>query len=555
MLHHCRCCKRREREIAQLRDQRDRDHEEIARLSAERDELRVQLKECAAARREAESARERLTARLQEHLKHRFGRRSERSQRGEADTPAEAEESGGAPPGEVRRRGQQPGRPSPRRRSYEHLPTEVVPHDFNEPPRCPHCGTAYEVFDDGEERYEEIHFEVRICRRVHVRRRYRRGCRCEEATGIVAAPGDPKPIPKGRLSVGFLARLVHYKFGLGLPLARIVALLASEGARFSPGSLIGSLDRLGELLHPLAEAIREHNGADTHLHVDETSWKVFVVVEGKTGYRHWVWVFVGQDSVAFYLKPSRGRDVVIEHLGLVEDETGRLVLPHGQELLLSSDFYTTYQSLGHEVDGIVNLWCWAHMRRYFVKCGEGHKPCRAFADAWVERIRALYRAFHAYVIAPAGSAEEAEALSSCRRVVAEMDEVRKAEAHDRALPDAARKVLATLDHEWVGLTAFLEHREISDIDNNRAERHLRRPVVLRKGCYGSRSLSQAQLAADAWTIIQTYELAGWNPLSVLEAFLAKRGEAARPLTARELRAFLPWAAPAAARKVFTAAPP
>ena len=121
MVRHCRCCKRRDREIAQLRDQRDRDHEEIARLRVERDELRAQLKDCAAARREAESARDRLAARLQENLKHRFGRRSERAERGEADTPAEPDGSGGAHPGEVRRRGQQPGRPSPRRRSYEHL--------------------------------------------------------------------------------------------------------------------------------------------------------------------------------------------------------------------------------------------------------------------------------------------------------------------------------------------------------------------------------------------------------------------------------------------------
>ena len=136
-----------------------------------------------------------------------------------------------------------------------------------------------------------------------------------------------------------------------------------------------------------------------------------------------------------------------------------------------------------------------------------------------------------------------------------MDELTKAEAHDQTLPDAAHKVLSTLDHEWIGLVAFLEHPEISDIDNNRAERHLRRPVVLRKGCYGSRSLSQAQLAADAWSIIQTYELASWNPLSVLEAFLSKRGETARPLTSRELRAFLPWAAPAAAHKNFKAEPP
>jgi transposase len=306
--------------------------------------------------------------------------------------------------------------------------------------RAARCDSAYEAF--GEERCEEIHFEVQIWRRVHVRRSYRRQCRRETAPGIVTAPGGPRAVPKGRLSVGFLARLVYYKFGLGLPLARIVALLASEGARFPPGSLTGSLDRSGEVVHPLAQAIREHNGTDTHLHLDETSWKVFVVVEGKPNHRHWVWVFVGHNSVAFYLKPLRNRDVVI--------------------------------------------------RRYFIRCGDGHTSCRAFADAWVARVKALYLAWHAYVIAPAASAEEAEALDDCRRVVEEMAEARKAEAHDAALPDAAKKVLATLDHEWGGLSAFLERPEISDIDNNRAERHLRRPVVLRKGCYGSRSLSQAQ---------------------------------------------------------------
>ncbi len=552
MVRHCRCCKRREREIAQLRDQRDRDHEEIARLRVERDELRAQLKDCAAARREAESARDRLAARLQENLKHRFGRRSERAERGEADTPAEPDGSGGAHPGEVRRRGQQPGRPSPRRRSYEHLPTDEVPHDFKEAPRCPHCDTAYEDF--GEERCEEIHFEVRILRRIHRRKRYRRGCSCKKAPGIVSAPPPAKPILKGRLSIGFLARLVFYKYGLGLPLARIVALLRAEGAQFSPGSLVGSLDRAGELLAPLANAIRAHNATSSHLHVDETSWKVFVLVPGKKNHRHWIWVFVGVDSVAFYLKPSRGRDVVVAHLGLVEDDSGRLGLPGGGELLLSSDFYTTYQSLGAEVEGLVNLWCWAHARRYVLRCGDAHQSCRAWADAWLEAIRALYRAWHACCAAEPGSPEEVEALHECRRIVEEMDATRHAEATDDTLPEPAKRVLATLDHEWSGLVAFMEHPGV-DLDNNRAERHIRGPVVLRKGCYGSRSLTQAALAADAWSIIQTFELAGWNPLRVLEAYLSAIARAGGPLSEGELKAFLPWAAPEEEASMFRSAPP
>ena len=164
--------------------------------------------------------------------------------------------------------------------------------------------------------YEELHFEVRIVRRIHERARYRRTCRCAEPVGIVTAPSPPKPIRKGRLSIGFLVRLVYYKFGLGLPASRVVALLGAEGAQFSCSSLVGALDQLGGLISALADAVRHHNAAGPHLHADETSWKVFVLLEGKTNRRWWLWVFVGKDSVAFSLTPLRGRDVVISCLGL-----------------------------------------------------------------------------------------------------------------------------------------------------------------------------------------------------------------------------------------------
>ena len=556
MVRGCSGCRRRDREIARHLAQHEADGEQIRLLTVERDDLRARLESCEGARKELERARDDLRARLSQHLRHRFGKRSERS--GTSETSGQGADehstvSGEAPsPEGKRRRGQQPGRPAPRRRRYDHLEIEEVPHDLEELPRCPDCDKLYVPF--GEERCEEIHFEVRILRRIHRRKRYRRGCSCKKAPGIVSAPPPAKPILKGRLSIGFLARLVFYKYGLGLPLARIVALLRAEGAQFSPGSLVGSLDRAGELLAPLANAIRAHNATSSHLHVDETSWKVFVLVPGKKNHRHWIWVFVGVDSVAFYLKPSRGRDVVVAHLGLVEDDSGRLGLPGGGELLLSSDFYTTYQSLGAEVEGLVNLWCWAHARRYVLRCGDAHQSCRAWADAWLEAIRALYRAWHACCAAEPGSPEEVEALHECRRIVEEMDATRHAEATDDTLPEPAKRVLATLDHEWSGLVAFMEHPGV-DLDNNRAERHIRGPVVLRKGCYGSRSLTQAALAADAWSIIQTFELAGWNPLRVLEAYLSAIARAGGPLSEGELKAFLPWAAPEEEASMFRSAPP
>ena len=47
-------------------------------------------------------------------------------------------------------------------------------------------------------------------------------------------------------------------------------------------------------------------------------------------------------------------------------------------------------------------------------------------------------------------------------------------------------MLATLDREWDGLVAHREFPELP-LDNNAAERALRRPVVARKNVYGSGS--------------------------------------------------------------------
>ena len=57
------------------------------------------------------------------------------------------------------------------------------------------------------------------------------------------------------------------------------------------------------------------------------------------------------------------------------------------------------------------------------------------------------------------------------------------------------------------------------LDNNAAERALRRPVVTRKNAYGSRTEDAARLAARVWTITATAEMAGLNPITYLTAYL------------------------------------
>ena len=472
-----------------------------------------------------------------------FGTKSEKrrtttpSTREEAGTSANDQRSEPASAGgERRRRGQQPGSPGHGRRDYADLETEEVVHDLSADERvCPICGAAYEPF--GEEPSTQIDWQVRIVRIVHRRRRYRRACRCA-GKGVVCAPAPGKAIAKGLLSTQFLARLLHEKYVLGRPLERICATLMAEGLDISKGTLTGALAAVSGLLAPLDAAIRDRNAKAAHLHIDETSWRVFEDLEGKANHRWWLWVFVAPETVVFHIDPTRSAKVLEDHLG-VDISSG--TLEAGRRLLISADFYTAYQSIAG-VDGVEALWCFAHIRRYFVRAADAHKGLRSWCDAWLERFAALYRAHHGLRAGSPGSPERCAAEERFALALSEIDVVRQKEAADERLHLAARKVLSTLDHEWEGLARHASYPD-ADLDNNVSERHLRGPVVGRKNYYGSGAIWAAMLSARVWTITGTAKRAGCNPLAYLTAYLAACAEAGgRAPSGRALRRFFPWCA-------------
>jgi len=255
-------------------------------------------------------------------------------------------------------------------------------------------------------------------------------------------------------------------------------------------------------------------------------------------------VFAGPDTTVFTIAPSRSLKVLTAQLGVEHDpDTGALPesLPGGRRLLLSSDFYTVYQSLGR-MDGVDNLWCWSHIRRYFVRAGDAHPDLQAWTAAWLERIGALYRAHSALAAAAPDGPQRAQAAEQFTTALEDIDSERRAQtANAHLMHPAAVKVLATLDREWDGLTRHREFPELP-LDNNAAERALRGPVVGRKNFYGSGSKASAELASRVWTITATAERAGLNPLAYLGAYLHACAEAGgTPPTGAALDRFLPWA--------------
>lgn len=469
-----------------------------------------------------------------------FGRSSEKASHiadrgagaGEPDRP-DARGSGdrGEP---ERKRGQRPGSKGHGRRDYSHLDTREEIHDVPAGQRvCACCGLEFEFL--GSETSEQVDWQVTITRVVHRRLRYRRRCECPGQRTVIAPPA-PNPIPKGRFTPSFLARLLYEKYVLGLPVHRIVRALAAEGLAVPEGTVCGALRSTAQLLVPLESAIVERNAHAVHVHADETSWRVFEQTEGKDGYRWWLWVFLAQDTVVFTMDPTRSTAVLQRHFGI--DRTDQ-TLPQGRRLVLSTDFYTAYQCLAR-VEGVDPLWCWAHIRRYFIRAGDAHEQLRIWRDQWVARIADLYVAHRGMAAAEVGSAGHTQARQAFDQALDTMDTVRRDQAAIYSLHPAAKKVLATLDREWDGLA---RHRNFPDIalDNNPAERALRTPVVGRKNYYGSHAKWSADLAARVWTITATAQRNHREPLAYLTEYLQACATAAgKAPKGQALQRFLPW---------------
>jgi transposase len=467
-----------------------------------------------------------------------FGRKSEaassrdRSNRLEGgDDPAPA-----APP----KRGQRKDRPGPKRRDYSHLP---VVEELRELPAlqrvCPRCGAAL-VPSDTEDS-EQIEIEVRAYRRRIRRRRYQRTCSCAHGPRTVTAAAAPKLIPKGVLGVSVWVEILLDKFASYRPTERLLAGWRLLGLDVAAGTVAAGLQRLEPLLQPLYDALLKRNAAATFAQADETRWMVFVVQEGKTGYRWWLWVFLGEDTVAFRLDPTRSHDVPEGHF------------PADADVVLMVDRYSAYKAMAQvKLGNVVLAFCWAHVRRDFVKVGKGWPEHKEWALAWLRRIRELYRHERDRRGAPAGGAGFTAADAELRRTVAAMRTRAKAELADPRLPTPCHEVLASLQEHWTGLTRFLDDPRIP-LDNNASERRARGPAVARKNYYGSGALWSGRLAAMLFSLFATLDLAKINIRIWLTWFLQSCADNGGQAPS-EIDPFLPWTMSSEQRREMAIAP-
>ncbi len=138
--------------------------------------------------------------------------------------------------------------------------------------------------------------------------------------------------------------------------------------------------------------------------------------------------------------------------------------------------------------------------------------------AWVEGIGKLYALNDARLAVLQQPAAFADAVAALRGAVTALAAQGEAELADPQVHPAQRRVLESLGDHWTGLTVFVEHPEVP-MDNNKAERVQRGPVVGRKNYYGSGAVWAGRLAAMMFSLFQTLTLWNINPRLWLTAYL------------------------------------
>jgi transposase len=454
----------------------------------------------------------------------RFGRRSEKQSASDRSNQLEDSQ---APATRKKRRGQQPGRSAPKRRDYSHLPVREEHVDLPDNAKvCDCCGKPFADLGHRDES-EQIEIETTVFRRVIRRKRYRRTCDCWRQRRTITAPLPPKLLPQSLYGTSLWIHLLVEKFHLQRPTQRTIEQLRMLGLNLAPGTIADGLRRIEPQLTPIYEAFRAHHLESAYFHADETRWRVFVEKAGKIGHCWWLWLFAGEDSVIYVLDPSRSHVVPEAHF------------PDKAQGVLMVDRYSGYKAMQQVKDGTFALaFCWAHVRRDFVRVGKGYAELKPWALAWLGRIRELYRLHRQRLQHATDTLEFSASDALLRQHVDSIVAQRDAELADDRLREPCRKALASMKEHWIGLTLLVEDPRIP-MDNNYAERLIRNPVVGRKNYYGSGAEWSGRLAVMLFSIFATLAIWRINPRSWLswyfEACAAKGGKAPDNPTA-----FLPW---------------
>jgi transposase len=409
-----------------------------------------------------------------------------------------------------------------RQRLPENLPRVRIEHDLPDAEKpCPCCGEARQRI--GEEVSEQLEFIPASLRVLeHVRFKYAcKACEQSAAEGgpqIATAAKPVQPIEKGLAGPGLLAYVITSKLGDHLPLYRLEHIFARQGVHLARSTMCAWLQAAAELARLLVRLMTQRVRSSRAIHTDETRVPIPEPGTGRCRSGR-LWCYIGDrfnPYVVYDYTPDRTR----------AGPTNWLANYKGY---LQADAYGGYDGIYSRGD-VIEVACWAHGRRHFFDAKETDGRRAAEMLAMIGELFAVER--------------EAANLD---------DDARRALRQTRSVP-ALAKIKTWLDAEqelvlprspmaaaigyvlnqWDALCVYTTQGFLA-IDNNAAERQMKRIATGRKNWLFAGNDRAGATAATLYTLIASAERHGLDPQAYLTSVLAKI--AATPVS--DLEQFLP----------------
>jgi transposase len=477
------------------------------------------------ARLRAENAA--MKGQLDQALKHRFGRRSERRPR-----PKPTDDD----------------KPTPRRDEHgrarlpEHLERREVVHDLTEAQkRCPCCGRPRVCI--GEQTAEQLDLGPA---RFFVLRTRKKTYACSHCDPTVvppeqrlqtAGPAQVGPIARGLCGPGLLAYVGTAKFADHVPLHRLAGQLSRSGVRVAPATLGDWLAGAADLLDPLVQLMHRRLLLSRVIHGDDTSVKLRVPGLDRTRKAH-LWVSIGDADYPYVVF-----DFTADYTA-----AGPERFLEGYRGYLQADALAQYEGLYGE-GKVLHVCCWAHARRKFVAAVEAGDGRGDAALAWIRQLYAIERSLPPLLL----PSDDPQAVVQRRQREEQRRLLRQQQAEpvltalkqwlDGQRPQALPKsplgqATGYALNQWEALLRYREQGYLA-IDNNLSERTLRAIALGRNNWGVIGSEAGGQTAAVLYTVAGTCKHLGIDPFAYLREALPALFALGEKPTTEDLMEWLP----------------
>jgi len=471
-------------------------------------------------------------AKIKDLTQRLYGKKSEKKV-----TKADKNPNNRASPFTRKPRGQQTGSQGHGRTVRPYLPIIDEERDVAAQDKtCKVCGKQYHALSKTEDStITEVHVNAHV-RRIK-RKVYTQACHCEGVPGVITATPEPRLFPKCATGLSVWTEVLLSKFLFSRATTNGCRDYAYRGLPISTGTITDGLKRMAALFEPLIEAFIKKQLSEDLFHNDETGWKVFEAIEGKVGYRWYLWVTQSPSVVYYIMAPTRSGDIPIAYFSGLDKTL--------EQVIVVCDRYSGYKRLSRENARIILAFCWAHVRRDFLDAAKSWPTLDIWMFSWVERIAELYHLNaqrldqwdETRVLEDQSPAFEKQ-QHRLEEAVAQMKVDCDRTLEKDGLHSAQRKVLESLNNHWLGLTVFIKSPHVP-MDNNKAEQRMRNPAMGRKNYYGSGSQWSAHLAAMMFSVFQTLLLWKLNPFHWLHDYLTACAEN-NGCAPKDNAHFIPW---------------